>query len=149
MQNKKNVSLTHFSVKSTHLQFRLTENLATGLAPIAANPNVIATVPRSPTRNPMRVRMRADRPASAHPDPMPAPFPAARHPDKFRAGCNADDFHLRCWRRFGDNHFAARRRRNGGVTHINRAMHNAAGTEQQAGTRDTSKNQSRNFSFHN
>ena len=71
-----------------------------GLAPAAANPNIAVTAVSPVTGHPNRMGMWAWRPATGRPDPVAAPFPAARNPEPNvqRPGSNRHDFNLH-WRR--------------------------------------------------
>jgi hypothetical protein len=71
-----------------------------GLTPAAAYPDIAMSAMTPMAAHPNRVRVGAGRPTSNRPNPVTAPFPAARNPKPKvqRPGSDCHDFNLR-WRR--------------------------------------------------
>lgn len=109
-----------------------------GSPPAAANPNIAVTAVSPVAGHPNRMGMRAGRPAASRPNPMAAPFPAARNPkpNVQRPGSGWHDFDL-CLRRglrLGHYHLSGRRgtRRRSGGDRLGVALNNTAGEQRQA-----------------
>jgi len=107
---------------------------------MAVNPNIAPLVVSPVTSHPNSMRVRTRRPAAADPDPVTAPFPAARNPKpKFqRTGRDRHDFNLRRWRilRLGHNNIGGRRRIRDRLTfkdHAAREQRQAGGQQKAFG----------------
>ena len=71
------------------------------LPPVAANPNVTASMPDIPWANPNRAHVRTHNPGTANPYPTVIPIPVARRPDICRTGRHRHYFDLGGRRRVG------------------------------------------------
>ncbi len=107
-----------------------------GLAPVAAHPDVAVSPPAPVTGRPHRAPTRGRTPAAAHPYPGSAPFPCARDPDKRHVRLGRHDFDLRGRRLVLLGHDDRVRRRGGLLHHHDpagrRALNDTTGQQRQA-----------------